>query len=466
MKRQTYKQKGISKIIIWQVLGSFLLQGLGLFTTPFFTRLLLPSDYGQTSSFSSWVSIVGIFVGLQLGGTIGIAKNKINEEEYNKYCSSVVGLATCAFIVFQIAFLIFQKQLAMLMKFPSWLVPLITLQSYASFIISFFATKLEFEFKVEIKTAISAVLSIFSIALSLVLALNMSKNRYASKIFGAMVPAVILAIIELHIIFSKGRVFYSKKHWKFALGLAIPLMFNSAAGIILAQSDIIMLKSIADESETGIYGLVYSLAIIVDILWSAFNHSWIPFYYEYKKNGYYEIIQKKSRGYRFIFTSITIGFMLCAPEVFRILAPEEYWSGLKVIPLVTCAYYLNYLYSFPVNHEFFNENTRLISVATVVSAVLNIVLNLVLIPRYHSIGAAIATVVSYFFVFLFHDCCARYIIGGYEYSWNFYLKGLIPVFIMVIAYYYLLPMSIIRWTIALVLAGVVLLSIYKKKGIF
>jgi len=466
VNNKTGKQKSISKVIIWQVLGSFLLQGIGFFTTPIFTRILLPSDYGQTSTFSSWVSIVGIFIGLQLSGTIGIAKNKIKEDEYNQYCSSVLGLATCAFLVVQLLLLALQSPISVLMKFPSWLVPVIALQSYATFVISFFATKLEFEFKVEIKTIISAVLSLVTIALSLMLAVHMESNRYVSKILGALIPAVSLAIIEVFVVFSKGKTFFSKKYWRFALGLSIPLMFHAAAGIVFAQSDIIMLKSIVDESETGIYSLVYSLAIIIDLLWSAFNHSWIPFYYEYKKDGKFYLIEQKSKGYRFIFTSITIGFMLCAPEVFKILVPEQYWSGLKIVPLVACTYYFNFLYSFPANHEFFYENTKLISTATVMSAILNIVINLLLIPRYHSIGAAIATLMSYFLVFAFHDYCARYIIGDFEYTWRFYIVGLIPVILAVVLYYFIMPFVLLRWAMAVLLGIIILLRVYIKQSVF
>ena len=189
-------------------------------------------------------------------------------------------------------------------------------------------------------------------------------------------------------------------------------------------------------------------------------------YYEYRKNNDISQILKKSKGYLFLFTAITIGFLLCAPDVFMFLTPNSYWSGLKIIPLIASAYYIDFLYSFPVNYEFFSENTRMISIATIMSALINIVLNFLLIPRFHSIGAAIATVISYFLCFLFHDFCARFIIKKFEYKWDFYFCGIIFIIITCVSYYFLLPFSILRWICAFMIGLIIIFKILKNKSVF
>ena len=86
------------------------------------------------------------------------------------------------------------------------------------------------------------------------------------------------------------------------------------------------------------------------------------------------------------YTIITLGFLLCAPEVFKILAPEKYWEGLKIIPLITLAYYFNFLYSFPANFEFYHLQTKLIAMSTILSAGINVGLNIVFIKRWGIMG--------------------------------------------------------------------------------
>lgn len=79
------KEKSISNVLIWQLLGKFFLQGITFFTAPFFTRLLTPSDYGMVSIYSTWVGFFTIVIGLQTHGAIANAKIKYTEEEFNKF---------------------------------------------------------------------------------------------------------------------------------------------------------------------------------------------------------------------------------------------------------------------------------------------------------------------------------------------------------------------------------------------
>ena len=460
------EKKSISKVVIWQTCATFLIQGMSLFTTPIFTRMLSTEDYGQTATFGSWTSIIGLIVGLQVSGSIGMAKTKYDENNYRKYCSSILWLSFISFILVLVSFVLFRNKLHVLLGFPKMIIPIIVVYSYALFIISFYNAILEFELRVETETVISIVLAVLTTVLSIYFVANMESEKYIGKIWGMFIPTVIIAIVEFAVVMSKGKTLFCRNYWAFCLPLALPLIFHGAAGTVLAQSDRVMLKSMVGESETGIYSLVYTLATVVDIFWIAFNHAWIPFYYKYKKDKDEHQIKQRSSGYLFTFTIITIGFMLCAPEVFRLIAPEEYWSGLTIIPVVAMAYYINFMYSFPANFEFYHQNTRMISIATVLSAVINIALNYMLIPKYHGIGAAIATLISYVFMFVFHDIAARYFIGDFEYTWRFYLKGLIPVGISFALYYWLMPYAWLRWGTALVLGMILLRRIYKTRSVF
>ena len=78
----------ISKVVVWQVLGSAFSLMIGLLSVYVFARLLTTSDYGQITTFSAWTSILTIIVGLQVGGSIGVAKKKF--ENLSGYCSSVI----------------------------------------------------------------------------------------------------------------------------------------------------------------------------------------------------------------------------------------------------------------------------------------------------------------------------------------------------------------------------------------
>ena len=56
------KNKSISRVVIFNVCGSFILRGISLFSTPIFTRLLTPADYGIVAVYMAWLSIFSLFI--------------------------------------------------------------------------------------------------------------------------------------------------------------------------------------------------------------------------------------------------------------------------------------------------------------------------------------------------------------------------------------------------------------------
>jgi O-antigen/teichoic acid export membrane protein len=161
-----------------------------------------------------------------------------------------------------------------------------------------------------------------------------------------------------------------------------------------------------------------------------------------------------------------MGFILISPEVYKIMAPKEYWQSIQLMPLIILACYLNFLYGFPANFEFFHEKTHLISIGTISAAVINIVLNIIFIPKYGGTGAAITTLISYVFLFVFHEIIARFVIKNFEYQFKIYLIGLIPVSIVMILFYFFQSNWFVRWGIGIVLGIYLLKRIIKYRAIF
>ncbi|MDR2096188.1 MAG: oligosaccharide flippase family protein, partial [Treponema sp.] len=84
------REKSISRVLIWQTAGRFILQGISFFTAPVFTRLLTPSDYGQVAVYGAWVSLCGLLVGLQTYGSIANAKITYGDDKIDAYLSSIM----------------------------------------------------------------------------------------------------------------------------------------------------------------------------------------------------------------------------------------------------------------------------------------------------------------------------------------------------------------------------------------
>ena len=109
------KKTSISNNATWQLIGKFFLQGIIFFTTPIFTRILTPADYGITSLFNTWVSICTLLIGLQTYGTIGNARLKFVKEEFNKYLSSILTISVISFVILLVVSICFGRSLSKIM---------------------------------------------------------------------------------------------------------------------------------------------------------------------------------------------------------------------------------------------------------------------------------------------------------------------------------------------------------------
>jgi O-antigen/teichoic acid export membrane protein len=467
MRKKPIKEKSISYIFIWQTAGKFVLHGISFFTAPIFTRLLTPSDYGQVAVYSAWVSLFSLFIGLQTHGSIANAKVKFGDDKIGSYLSSIMTLSVISFIILLGGVIAANKFLTAILGLRYDLVILLVIQSFASFCIAFYVSKLTQYKQAERSTLLSLLVSISSTVLAVVLLLSVSdNNRYIVKIYANAIPTIIIGFVIVGIVFLKGRKIYHKTYWNFCLSLTLPLILHGAGGLVLSQSDRVMLQKISGESEAGVYSFAYSIALVISILWMSFNTTWVPFYYDYKKNNQKDLLLIRAKNYINVFSVLTMGFILLAPEVYRIMAPQEYWPGISLIPLIALAYYFNFLYSFPANYEFYNAKTKLISMGTLCAAIINIICNFALIPVYAGVGAAIATLISFVFVFIFHEIIARFIIKNYDYKFMMYLKGLIPVILVSVLYYFTQALWYIRWGIGIVLGIYLLQRIIKNRAIF
>ena len=128
--------------------------------------------------------------------------------------------------------------------------------------------------------------------------------------------------------------------------------------------------------------------------------------------------------------------------------------------MVVFGIYFNFLYTFAVNYEFYSQNTRWIAVGSICAAAVNVGLNLLLIPQFGGMGAAVATLISYFALFVFHNIIATRL-GGFNISKRLYLYGIGIVSVGFVVINLTYNFSVLRWII-IVIFGCSLVCFNKK----
>lgn len=467
------KVASANSIVSFNILSTLILQGLTFFTAPIISRMLGADNYGVAAVYVTWVSLASTIFGLQTQSTLAPARNEFTEIEQSKYQSSVFCLSGFAFVIFSAIILLFESPISKALKMGNIMIPVFLIHAFGQYAVTFINTKFTYEFDAKKNFFLTVLITITSLALSLILISVFPNNvNYWGRVLGLAIPYAVAAMFISVLLYVQGKTFYCKRYWKFCLSLCVPIIFHNVSNIILNQSDRVMIQSIMTNSNAGVYSLAYSFGSVLSAIWTALNNSWVPFYYELSRQKKYSEMMNKAQNYIELFTVVCVGFILLSPEVFHIFASKEYWNGTQLIPIFAIGFFFMFMYSFPVNYEFYNKKTKLIALGTFFSAVINIILNYILIKWIGILGAAIATAVSYAMQFIFHNHCAIRIEKNnsmqdkYLFGISYFVPYLTIFCGFVVMWYFMESLAVIRWIIAIMIGLFEMYRIIKRKAIF
>lgn len=461
--------KNTNKIVFFNILSTIILQGLAFLSSPIFSRLLGTHNFGIVSIYITWVSVVSITLSLQTYSTLSVSRNDFPEDEQIKYQSSILTLSTLTYCIGSILILIFMNLISDLLLISKSMIVMILIQGFGQFCVNFYNAKNTYEFNAKKNFILSVSISIMNIGLSLFLISIMSKkDNYWGRILGQELTYILFGLCICFYIIKHGKTLFNLRYWNYCIPLTIPIVFHSLSGLLLGQSDRVMLQIFENNSSVGIYSLAYSFSAVLATIWTALNNSWCPFYFEFQREKDVSRIKKHSKNYIELFTVLSIGFVLLTTEVYQIFSSKDFWDGTSLIYIFAIGHYFVFLYSFPVNFEFFMKKTKYIALGTFLAAICNILLNIILIKNMGIIGAAIATTISHFLQFVFHHHLAKKINKNNSYCYS--LKMFMPyitVFLFAIAISFVFRgYMVIRWIIAILLGIYEINNIFKRKAIF
>lgn len=387
------------KIAIWYTIGNMLARGISFITTPIFTRLLSKTEYGKFSNFTSWISIVVVLATLDLTASIARAKYDF-DERMDQYISSITLFSNMITLLFYIIVECFSgyfcSVFSMDMKYIRFM--FLYIMFYPSF--SYLQVKHRIYRKYKFFVAFSLGSVIASVAASVLLVVLLD-DKLLGRVIGYVIPVTILNLGLWIYIVVKGRCF-SKECIKYACAIAIPLIPHALSGILLGNSDRIMIKQMCGAEANALYTLAYQISLLANVLWTSMNQAWAPWLNDniYEKN--YGQIRAKSKIYLGVFSVLIIGILLVSPEMVLIFGGTAYYEARYVMPPVILGGCFQFIYGMYVNIEIYEKKTFTISIGTVAAALLNIGLNTIFIPRFGYIAAAYTTLVGYIALFFFH----------------------------------------------------------------
>lgn len=408
------------KASLWFALCTFFQKGITIISTPIFTRIMSEEAYGKYSVFNSWMGIISIIVTLNLFSGVyiqGLVKFSDREKILS---SSMQGLNLVLCVGWTIVYLLFRDFFNGLFSLSTEQMLLMLSMIWLSAVFTFWSVeqRVTLQYKELIFfTVISSVLQLF---LGVLLVFNM-RDAVNARIIST---AIVYFLCYIRLFFKqirKGKVFFSPEFWGYALRFNIPLLPHYLSSIVLTSADRIMISNMVDDSKAGIYSLAYSIASMLIVVNTALIQSIEPWIYRQIKDRTTDRIRGIAYPAFLLVIIMNIGVIAFAPEVVIIFAPSSYYEAIYAIPPIAMSVFFIFLYTFFATFEFYYEKTSFISIATVAGAILNVVLNMVLIPRVGYIAAAYTTLICYVVYSWGHYAVSYYIYrksGGRNYPYR------------------------------------------------
>lgn len=195
----------------------------------------------------------------------------------------------------------------------------------------------------------------------------------------------------------------------------LTLFFNNVASIIYLNSDVTMLGILTDNIQVGIYTISSRIYTTVKSLINAIIMVTVPRFSRYVAEEKMEDLKIELKKVFEILVilifPIVVGMFMEADKIIFVIAGEGYLEGSNVVRILSIsilfavfACFFSYSILLPNKKEIYFMN------ATITAAVLNVVLNIFLIPRFGIEGAATTTLIAEIIVFLISFISSKKII--------------------------------------------------------
>ncbi len=455
--RDNQKVAGVSLF----VLSTFLQRGLSLVTTPLFTRLLNTYDYGMVSTYNTWSGVLSVLF------TLSIAANAFNVglvkcgEKRNEFVSSMIGITglLVAFGAFLVSF--FKEPVSALSGLPYRYFMIMFINMFFDVVYGFWGLCCKFDKKYSTVVFANLGLSILSIILSATSLYCIDFDPAFVKIIsGSSIQIVFGICLIIHFMRCSPKLFVWT-YWKAVLLFCIPLIPHYMSNHLLNQADRIMITSLCGADKTAIYTLANKFPELVNIFWGCVSGVYVPWLYKNLSHNKEKEISRTNAIMVIVVSLVALCVTLMAPEVMWFLAPQEYQQGVYIVPILMVGYSASFTTLLCSHMELFNGKNFIITVITLLAAVINIVLNWIFIPLYGYQVAAYTTFIGYAIMFILHYVNLRRL-GMNEYinlkmASRLLLLNTMAAFLMITVY----DKSIVRYTIIAIAVFVAGLN-YKK----
>jgi O-antigen/teichoic acid export membrane protein len=168
-------------------------------------------------------------------------------------------------------------------------------------------------------------------------------------------------------------------------------------GLVYASFDKTMLNKIKNTDSVGYYSFGEKFSLILKSVQDAVSKSWEPYFMNNAhENSVYAREAIISRFYEiaFLFMIVGLSIIYYSEEMIKLLTTKAFYPSRYVVPLYVYFYLFAIIGTLSMNQISFSKKMAYLLPTSVFAVIINMTLNIILIPPYGAVGAAGAIAIS------------------------------------------------------------------------
>ena len=418
------------------------------------------ADYGVVGELYAWTSL--FIVILTYGMETAFFKFSQDEGVKDRVYSTVVGSLLVTSTLFIVLCSVFAQPIADWLRYPAhpeyvrWFSVIIGVDALTSIFFAhlrFLNKALRFAAVKLTNILVNVILNLFFLLLCPWLLTKNPDSAFVNAIYNPeigvgyiFIANLVASVVTLLMLFPgilRQKFVFDWQLWKKMFRYAFPLLIFGLAGIVNETMDRVLIKRLSlaaePQASVGIYSACYKISILMTIVIQAFKYAAEPFFFRKAKDKdaketYAEVMTLFVLVCSVIFTGIML-YM----DIVQYFVGETYRVGLPIVPILLMAnLFLGIFYNLSIWYKLTGQ-TKFGAYIAIFGAVITLVLNWLLIPRFDYMGAAWTTFACYLSMMV-----VSYLLGQKYYHVDYDLKRILFYLLFAVAVYGL-SVGVNRW---------------------
>jgi len=257
-------------------------------------------------------------------------------------------------------------------------------------------------------------------------------------IYSQLISSLIVLTISSPVLLKNINFNFNIKIFKKMFMYGFPLVFSTISSLVLTLADRFYLKAFYSFADVGIYNLSYKISSVINlIIIQSFQLGFLPIAYKkYEEGNSKHFFAKILKYYTSVLMISILSISYFSKELIILLSEkEEYYIAYYYVPIIALVFYIKGIhYNFSLGLHFVKK-TQYNTFVVLTGAIINLILNYLLVPLYGIWGATMASIIaSIVILLLFYKYSQKYFKVDYDILRLFTLTATGIIFIL-IGYY-------------------------------